>query len=396
MAGEITIHQLWQTPFIRNLYSLLPTPDMVMQRYYGAIDSGNREFTPVRNFGWDIFNVTRTVATMKTPMTAPSTIRRTPIGTRSGVLLRVAEKQYFYDEEFMHLRPPGSPIGTLDQKGQRWVTQQIKNMTQRHRNLMEISFSRMLQGGFGIKVAGEMYYLTELNAVGNIANIDMGVPSTHMDDLDGIITEYWDDPGADILGQLTKLRQRAIAESGYDLSVAWTDSITIAKMMQNASLAEIRGSATPAFKTWEWSKPAQNVEPSDRTLGSMQAVVFSALPWMTWFVNDAYVSLGTSSDPQGTDSFNIADLTRVVPAGRVLFTPPANGDWYTVYEGEEPVRMNWGSSVTTVRGFGTWEFPHPGSPPSREANMIDNFLPVLRFPRAVWNAKVRDASADHT
>lgn len=392
---SMTIHQMWQTPFVRGVYSLLPTTSFVMQRYYGVLNQQNREFTPSRTFGWDIFNRTRTVGTAKSPMSPPTVIKRQKIGHQTGALLRVAEKMHFYEQEYMHLRPQGAPIGTLDQKGMKWMTQQIDFMTQRHRNLMELSFARMLTGGFGLRSAGEFMFITELNAASNEINIDMGIPATHQGTLDGIIDKNWDDPTADIVGQLMKLKQRALAESGFDLAVMWTDSITAGHMMQNQTLSEIKGSVNRAFTTWDFKGQATDVQPGDRDLGATMGIRFAALPWLNVMVNDAYLSLGTATDPQGTDSFDIADLTRVMPAGHAVFTPPPGGDWYTIFEGEEPIRTTYGGQSTIVRGFGTWEFLMPNIPPGREAGYLDNFLPVLRFPRAVWDATVRDASADH-
>ena len=389
-TSNATLQQLWQTPFVKGVYSELPTPDMAMSSYYRMMD--NRIFTASRVFGWDQFNLTRTVATMKAPMTAPSTITRQKVATKTGALLRVAEKLYIGDEEIAHLRPLGQPIGTLDARGEQWFTRQVEFMTQRHRNLMEIATSYAIQGGFGIAQSGEMYYLTKLNAVGNTFDIDMFEDSAtrtrHTGDLGGIIDTPWSDPGTDIVFQLQLLRQRMIAEYGAASSVAWTDSLTISHMMQNVSLGTIAGSANRVWDSWDANRKPTDVKPGDRNLGG-QRIVFHAIPQWTFIVNDAVVSMGTSGNPQGGDSFLWNELTRIVPAGHVLFTPPPGGDWIACYEGEEPVRTNWQADATMMRGFGAWNFPLPQFPPGREANMLDNFLPVIRLPRSIWNATVR-------
>lgn len=395
---QMTIHQMWQTPYVKGLYNLLSTPDMVMQKFYGTMLDQNREFTPTRTFGWDLFNPTRTLATVKQPMTAPTVIKRLPVGHRNGRILRVAEKQSFYYEEFMNLRPMGTPWQTpLDQRGEAWVARQIKEMTRRHRNLMEYTFSKMLQGGFGIKESGEFMYITDLNASGNTWNIDMGIPADHLGTLGGIIDVPWDNPAASILMQLTKLRQRAIAESGYEPAVAWTDSRTLMYMMRNLEMMEVRGMNNQAWSEWDWNKAPNGVEPSDRGQGAQMSVRFAAFPHMTFFANDALVSTGTATDPQGTDSYSLSDLTRVVPAGKVIFTPPAGGEWYKIYESAEPVKTSYGNGPPTIaKGFFSWDFPVPngGIPPQHEAGMLDNFCPVLVIPKGIWVATVRDASND--
>jgi hypothetical protein len=287
----------------------------------------------------------------------------------------------------------------MDQRGEAWFTRQVKNMTQRHRNLIEYATSKAIQGGFGIARSGEMYYITELNAPGNEFDIDMfqvendsGCRARHTGDLGGIIDTDWSDPGADIVGQLMKLRQRQLVEYGEVCPIAITDSRTLAYMMNNVSLSQIAGSANRVWQSWDGNVSPVGVEPSSRNIGS-QAIVFSAIPDYRWIAYDNVVSLGTSSDPQGSDSFTVDGVNRIIPAGHVIFTPEPSEEWFTVYEGEEPVRQNWQSDATMMRGFGAWNFPLPQHPPGREANMIDNFLPVIRLPRAIWNATVRPTDA---
>lgn len=397
--STISVDQLWRTPYVKGVYSELATPDMQMSSFYRMME--NRTYTPQRTFGWDLFNLTRTVATMKAPGSAPSTIQRQKIGNKTGALLRVAEKFAILDEEIAKLRPPGAPIGTMDARGEAWFTRQVKNMTQRHKNLLEIMTSRAIQGGFGLARSGEMYYLTELNASGNEFDIDyfqVANDSTcrarHTGDLDGIIDVQWDDPTANIPMQLQKLRQRMLIEYGAMSSVAWTDSITISHMMNNVHLSQIAGSANRVWKSWDMNGSPTKVEPGDRDIGP-QRIVFNAIPDWEFIVNDAVVSLGTSSDPQGTDGFTIssAGMTRVVPAGHVLFTPPPSEDWVTCYETDEPVQQTPNARSEMARGFTAWNWPLNQFPPGREANMLDNFLPVIIMPRAIWNATVREPDA---
>ena len=185
-----------------------------------------------------------------------------------------------------------------------------------------------------------------------------------------------------------------LIEYGTLSNVAWTDSRTIRYMMENIGLQTVNGVVNRVWQSWDANTPPRDVKPSDRNLGG-QRIVFGAMPHWTFLVNDAVVSLGTSEDPQGTDVFHESDgnLTRVIPAGHVIFTPPP-GEWFKVYEGEECVRPTWNSDVVVAKGFYAWNFPLPPHPPGREANMLDNFLPVIVMPRAIWNAEVRTKEAD--
>ena len=390
-TSSITIHQAFQTPFVQGVISQFPTPDYALQRSYGAMT--NRTFTPTRQFGWDQFNKTRTVATIKAPMTDASVIHRQKIGTAYGALLRVAEKLHIYDEEIMNLRPPGAPIGTLDSRGEQWVVRQVDFMTRRHSNLMEYLLAKTLQGGFGLARSGEMYYVTALSASGNEYDIDMNIPASHKSQLAvgtggaNVISQSWADASADIVTQMLQLRQAAIRETGYDQTEVWCSSTTIGNLMNNVSLQSIAGSANRTWNTFT-KAPAVGVDPANRTLGGM-TVSFNAIPWLTFNVNDVVMSVGSSTDPQGSDGTTTTLAPRIIPENTVIFTPKPDNDWLTIYEGQEPIQEQVGGQSTVVKGFHTWSRRLPvAAPPSREAYMIDNFLPAIRVPNAVYVATV--------
>ena len=382
-TSTITIQQAFQTPYVQGVISRISTPDTAFQRFYGAME--NRTFTPSRVFGWDIFDMTRTIATAKAPMTEATVIRKKQIGTQYGALLRIHEKKMIFDEEIANLRPPGSPIGTLDQRGEQWAVRQIKDMSLRHRNMLEWAMSKTLQGGFGLKVAGEFMYFTELGTSGNAFDIDMNIPSSHKTNAGGIIGN-WDDPSADVIDQIMQLEAQAIKETGYPITCCWISRKTLGYLMKNVSLSLIAGSANRVWSSW----PAESakVEPANRSLGAYGPVVFSAFPHLKFFTNDVVMNLGSSSDPQGTDTSDGTNTSRLLPENMALFTPDPDGSWMTIYEGHEPVRETVVSQSEFARGFKTWVRPFVGSPPGREFYMLDNFLPVLPIPRAVWPTTV--------
>ena len=389
-TSSITIQQAFQTPFVKGVISQFPTPDFALQRAYGAME--NRTFTPVRTFAWDQFNKTRTLATIKAPMTDATPIRKQKVGTAYGTLLRMAEKLQIYDEEIANLRPPGQPIGTLDQRGEQWAVRQINFMTQRHSNLMEYLLSKTLQGGFGLAGAAEQLYVTDLNASGNLFDVTMNIPASNKnqlalaDDGSNIIDIPWSDASADIVTQLFSLRRAAIRLTGYEPSMCWCSSQVIGWLMNNISLQSIAGSANRVWNTVT-GQPAQ-VDPSGRNLGGL-SVRFNAIPWITFRVNDAVVSIGSSSNPQGADGTAVSEVTRVVPLNTVIFTPEPDNEWMTVYEGHEPVQEQVNSSPVFIRGFHSWSRRMLWAmPPCREAYMIDNFMPAIRIPNAVFNATV--------
>ncbi len=390
-TSSITIQQAFQTPFVKGVISQFPTPDYALQRAYGAMT--NRTFTPVRTFAWDQFNKTRTLATLKAPMTDAATIRKQKIGTAWGSLVRVAEKLQIFDEEIANLRPPGAPIGTLDQRGEQWAVRQINFMSQRHSNLMEYLLSKTLQGGFGLAGSAEQLYVTDLDASGNMFDVTMNIPAANKgqlalrDDGSDIIDTPWSDASADLVDQFMALRRAAIRLTGYEPSMCWCSSQVIAWLMNNVSLQSIAGSANRVWNSVS-GQPAVNVDPAGRNLGGL-SVRFNAIPWVTFRVNDAVVSVGSSTNPQGSDGTAVADVTRIIPLNKVIFTPEPDNEWMTIYEGHEPVQEQVNSSPTFIRGFHTWSRRMLWAmPPSREAYMLDNFMPAIRIPNSVFVATV--------
>lgn len=385
-TSSITIQQAFQTPFIKGVVSQFPTPDNAFQRFYGAMT--NRTLTPVRVFGWDQFNKTRTVATMTAPMTDANVIRRQKIGTKTGALLRMAEKLQIFDEEIANLRPPGAPIGTLDARGEQWAVRQIDFMTQRHRNLMEYALVKTFLGGFGLAQTGQQYRITELNASGNAFDIDQGIPASHKAQLalgdsgENLIEKSWDDPSCDIVTFFFALKAAAIRETGFDPKHVWISSKVAGYLMQNIGLQSIAGSANRVWNTVT-GETAQ-VDPASRNLGGY-SIKFNAIPWIDFHVNDVVMSVGTSVDPQGTDGTNVSDVTRLLPIERAIITPDPSPEWFTVYEGVEPVREQVNSSPTFARGFHSWSRSlYNPLAPGREAYMLDNFLPVMLIPNAIY------------
>ena len=385
-TSSITVQQAFQTPFIKGVVTQFPTPDAALQRFYGAMT--NRTYTPVRTFGWDQFNKTRTLGTMSAPMTDANVIRRQKIGTKIGAVLRYSEKLQIFDEEVANLRPPGAPIGTLDARGEQWVVRQIDFMTQRHRNLMEFALSRTLLGGFGLGQLGQQYFITALNASGNAFDIDMGIPASHKSQLalgdagEDLLDKPWDDPSADISGFFWNLKVAAIREHGWDPKHCWISGKVAGYLMNNIGLQSIAGSANRVWNTVT-GEPAQ-VDPANRNLGGY-SIKWNAIPWIDFHVNDMVVSPGSTTDPQGVDGTTVAATTRILPHNQAIITPDPSSDWFTVYESGEPVQEQVNSQPVWAKGFHAFNRRMLNAlAPSREAYVLDNFLPVLVIPNAVY------------
>lgn len=389
-TSYFTLPQLFQVPYVTDVISQYPTPDTAFQRFYRSMT--NRTFTPVRTFVWDQFNKTRTIATLTAPMTDANVIHRQKIGHCTGALLRMAEKMRFLDEEFKNFRPLGGQIGQLNADGAEWATRQIKFMHQRHSNLMEYALAKTLTGGFGLARSQTAYRVTELNAAGNEYDIDMHIPSSHKGQLAldtgnaNIIDTSWASPAADIISQMFKLRQVAIRETGYEPKNCWISSKIAGYLFSNIGLQSVAGLSNRVWNTVT-DQPAQ-VDPSNRNLGGLR-ITFNAIPWITFYVNDVVVNVGSATDPQGADSTAAADCTRLLPEDYAIFTPDADNEWLTFFGGEEPVQEQIGGQSTQARNFHTFtrRLTTPLAP-GYEAYMVDNFLPAIRIPNAVYFPKV--------
>jgi len=381
----VSREKLFQTPVITGLVSQIDVPGSLFQRFYGLAGRGK----PVqgRHTGWDLFHATRSVAGVRAPRSGPATRDRKPYGSKSAQLLRLHEKMVIFDEDLMRYRPAGAPIGSIDDGGKAYVRQQLGYFSQVFRNTREWVVSRMFRGGFGVKSVGDELRLCEFSDSDAIFKVDYELPAGHKDQLDvtgsgDIIDTSWDDASADIVSQITKLDVQAERVSGYPTRHIWLNGNTAYYLFENTQLASIRGTSVRIFDTLS----RREIDPASKLPDTGYDIVFGAMPLHRFHVyNGGLVAPGTAENY--ASQIASANYQFFIPDNYAIITPEPSPDWCEMHSGSEYIRENVTSQMREVYGMNAWSTPVI-DPPGQEVKMVDNFLPVLYIPRALFYAEV--------
>ena len=379
----VSREKLFQTPVITRLVSEIDTPGSLLQRVYGLTPNSPRSNrVQGRAASWDLFHATRSIATVRAPRTGPAQRSRKPFGTRSAQLVRIHEKLFIGDEDLMRFRPAGAPLGSVDLNGQTYVRQQLAYFTQIFRNTREWMISRMFRNGFGVKVTGDEYQLVERGDANALFTVDYGIPSDHFNQLNGLVDSSWDDPSTDIIGQLMALEVQAERENGRPPRHIWLNGNTAKHLFNNTQLSAVRGTAMRIFD----SQTRREIDAGSRFPDTGYDIVFGAIPLYTFHVyNGGLVKAGTG---EGFDAqISASNFEPFIPDNSALITPEP-GDWLGMMEGSEYVRENVTVSQMSERyGMAAWATPVI-DPSGVELKMLDNCLPVVYEPYAIYFADV--------
>lgn len=381
----VSREKLFQTPVITGLVSQIDVPGSLFQRFYGLAGRGK----PVqgRHTGWDLFHATRSVAGVRSPRSGPAMRDRKPYGSKSAQLLRLHEKMIIFDEDLMRYRPAGAPIGSIDDSGKAYVRQQMGYFSQVFRNTREWAVSRMFRGGFGVKSVGDELLLCESGDADALFTIDYEIPAGHKAQLDvsgsgDIIDTSWDDPAADIVSQFTRLDVQAERVSGYPTRHIWINGNTAQYLFENTQLATVRGTSVRVFDTLS----RREIDPASKLPDTGYDIVFGAMPLHRFHVyNGGLVAPGTAENY--SSQIASGNYEFFIPDNYAIITPEPSADWCEMHSGSEYIRENVTSSMREVYGMNAWSTPVI-DPPGQEVKMVDNFLPVLYIPRALFYAEV--------
>jgi len=380
----VSREKLFQTPVITGLISQIDVPGSLFQRFYGMAGEGRR--VQGRHTGWDLFHNTRSIATVRAPRSGPATRSRKPYGSRSSQLLRTHEKMVIFDEDLMRFRPAGAPIGSIDDGGRTYVRQQMRYFSQVFRNTREWAVSRMFRGGFAVKGSGDDMILCEQGDANALFTVDYGLPAGHKARLNvtgagNIIDTSWSNPAADIVSQITDLDYHAERISGYPTRHIWLNGKTAKYLFENTQLATIRGTSVRIFDTLS----RREIDPASQLPDTGYDIVFGAMPLHRFHVyNGGLVTPGTGEtfDAQ----ISASNYEYFIPDNYAIITPDP-GDWCEMHTGSEYIRENVTRPMREVYGMNGWSTPVI-DPNGEEVKMVDNFLPVLYTPRAIFYAEV--------
>lgn len=380
--ANITLHDMFKTPYVLGVFSRLKAPGLALSDFYGfGPDKPATEVSPRRSLVYDIFNTTRTMSNARGPYVGPSKIAPQKVSSAVAHALRMYEALPLHYEKIYQMRPMGGQIGEVDAEGASYVGRQQKYVAQRMMNALEFMVSRMFRGGFSLSVSGEDMFLREKGS-GTI-DVEYNVPASHLSQLavgdpDGatdVITTSWDNTDALIVNQLLALNKASERETGYVQKHIWINSTTYGHLLNNAQLQSIRGTANRVFDR----QTSQTIKTTEDSRESGYEVTFPAIPQFTFHIYDA-----VSHVTVGRDSDTYSELSLYIPNNKALITPePEVGGWYGMATCTEPIRENDVSEVQYVNGLHSWAFP-VNDPPGFEQRILWNGVPLLYNPKAFY------------
>lgn len=382
MAGEVTLHQLFQTPTITRVVSRIKTPLSLFQQFLGQLPGqGAHDSVSGRHVGWDIFDATRLMAKGRPPGNGPATVSPKRVGHVSSVAYRAHEKIHLAQEQIFRTRPLGAQFGNVDVRGQSYINRQTTFLTQRFRNNREFMVSRMFRNGFGVKLSGEDWIPVERGDANALFTVDYQIPSTHINQLDmgtgsNIIGASWHLAATDVIGDVLAINKAMERTNGRPLRHVWIDSTTFGYLLNNTGLQTIGGSA---FRVFE-SLSSRQMRSTEGVPDSGFDVIFRALPLQTFHIYDAV--LANDDLAPGSAEDTTANTSQLVPTDYAIFMPEPDPSWQGWIDASEVVAENIMDPGREQFGFHSWT-TRVIDPAGWELKMLDNGLPALYVPKSV-------------
>lgn len=393
----VTYEQLMKVPFVMKVVKKLYGPGNLLQRFYGLGPLNTPQMSIQGRVGvYDIFNETRTLFPVRSPMSPPARLNRKPVGQQTIAVQRSYGAITIADEEVFRTRPLGGQYSNanVDQMGQQYIARQIRYGYQRLTNNHEFMAAMMFRGGWSLKPYGEDLFPVPQGTSGTVHDVDTLVPSEHQTDLDTdddsnpiIGTNYWTNTSTDITAQLYELQARHARYNGNPLKHIWMNGITFKELLNNSKLQAVGGTAYRIFDTLTLRE--RDPERGNPTQG--ETIVFRALPnWQFHVYNDGWVgdgNVGEDFDSQISKS----NWNYFIPTNKAIITPDP-GDWCGLVAGSEPIqwsRRQSRSQIVTGYGMG---IDRDIDPPRYDIKYLSNTAPVLFVERSVYYATVGNLS----
>lgn len=385
MPQGVSYEQLFKVPYVMGLISRIQAPGTTFSTYYGlGLLSPPAQRIMGRSGQYDIFDGTRSLSPMSAPGAPANRLNRKPVGVQPITVPRQYNSIGIEDEKIFATRAMGlNQAAPVNEGGQIYFARQVSYLKTRMQNSIEFMSTRMFMGGFGMKpqaTGSQILNLCELGDAAAVVTNPTRIPSSNLTNAGGIIDLTWDDPAADIRGQLMQLQVQSAMINGRTLKDIWVNGRTGRYLFNNISLQSQGGVVNKIFDTL--NPDTGPLGPNAKFPDTGVTVIFSGLPEYRFHIyNQGYVVPGTSEDfSQQTSS---ANWLPYIPDKQAIITPPP-GEWCGMVVGSEPMRWNYRQQNTEIiYGFG-YGTDITVDPPSTEVKMLFNGAPVITEPNAVY------------
>lgn len=325
---------------------------------------GNYEDWDLRVGQYDIFDVTRTIATASLPSSAPTRVKPQKVGSVQVTLPRANERITLDHESIHNRRTLGGAANMVDRGGQRYIAAQQRYMAARFANLIEFQTAAMLRGSYSFTMDGDRMLHS---FSGGEITIDYKRPAGNLNQLNmtgagNIIDASWATSSTDIPKHLYQINDAMINLTGMGLEHVVVTSVMWNNIMNNTKVHTQGGSSQRVFD--ELSRTSE---------GEFTAVLRN-IPWVTWHIVDYGLELEATN---GTLTY-----TKMIEDTAAVFLPKVSDSWATYIRGGEFVTEGPNGTQDFRRGFYAYSYPEY-EPSGVNMVAIHNGLPANPVPKAI-------------
>ncbi len=328
--------------------------------------TGNFFDWKLRSGQYDIFDVSRRIATARVPGQAPSVQAPQKVGVIQYTIPRSAEKISLSDEDMDNRRVIG---GTeVDQGGAQYIIEQTKVQAQKVANMIEFQTVAMLRGSYTFDQKDDDL---EQRFTGGGTTIDYQIPAGNLNQLDmtgggDIITTSWATDTSDIPGNILAISAGFLNLTGQGLRHVVMKSPMWGNVLNNTKVQEHHGTAHSPFQTIE------------RTGEGEYTATLAGLPGILFHIVDYGLEIWDGS---------AYTYTELIEDNHVMFFPEPRPDWAQYIRGGETVTE--GPNGARAFHFGYYPYAYPSFEPSGwNMSHVHNGFPALKRPKAVAYADV--------
>ena len=366
MAGY-SIASILETKTVIGLIAKRKTAANYLSALFGwNIGGSTRRPVYGREFTYDTYEPTRTIATARRPLDSSHMAAPQKIGTVRGVFPRAAETIPLEYERITNQRAAGDPSLSLDRAGESYILRQVDYLAKRFENLIEFQTAAMLRGSYTFDQQGDALYQ---GFSGGTETVDFQVPSANKTTLGGIINgagDLWSNSASDIPGQLLEINDKLLDETGFPLKHVIISSVAWNYVIGNTKVKAVAGSVNRPYE--EFQLGVQDI---------MTARI-AAMPWVTFHIVDHRLDVWNGSSVAST---------KLIPDNRAAFLPEISAEWCEYLDGSEVV-----TEVNPVGGAGTikddryglhaWN-EEKGDPARIDLKAVHNGIPSLLIPKCI-------------
>lgn len=378
-----SLHEIMSTQITTRIVSREAGANHYLLQLFGMQPGGRAERqVGKRQFGYDVFNDTRTTAQGRMPGVAAGTATRQVVGRVQGVFPRFNEKLTLLAEELYQFRVLGGPSSVYDQRGVQYTLRQQRYMGQRLGNSRMTMLAGLIRGGilYAHRTGDQVYY--DFTSASNSWSIDWLMPAANKTQLNmtgggNLITGTWLTPTNDIPSMLNNINAAFQQVVGTTLGTIICPINVWQAVINNDFVMMLAGTSNPPFTVME-----RLIGTSDN--GLPQTVIIAriaAVPWIDWIITDEGLKLGA----MGSETF-----TKFVPDNYCWMGPSLRGDITNYFElllGSEPINEGYGSGETERYGVHAWT-KETDDPAGRMLYTVDNSIPANYVPATNCFAQV--------